>query len=204
MTVGKTASDGLLAVAGGFGLGDPKMKQHSDFSWAKWALPAVLVLSGAAASVGITSHWPNSHAQEPDSKAQAGMHEAAELSNAFRFVASKLRPSVVSVQTKTEVKMEARSGRGRGGSAIPGIPKEFERFFGEDLFEQAPRGPMRQEGQGTGVIIGADGLIVTNNHVIRGAGSHRRHQRPQIAHCESRRRGSEDRYRGASYPSHWP
>ncbi len=145
------------------------MKNSQQSNWIKWILPGVLLLAVSGAAVGISSHWRTSHAQEPDSKAQAGIHEATELSSAFRFVASKLRPSVVSIQTKSEVRVQARSDRGRGAPSIPGLPPEFERFFGDDLFDQLPRGGMRQEGQGTGVIIGADGLIITNNHVIRGA-----------------------------------
>lgn len=145
------------------------MNHSQQTTWKSWILPGVLLLAGGGAVAGISSHWRPSHAQEPDSKAQAGIHEATDLSNAFRFVATKLRPSVVKVQTKTEIRAEPRSGRGRGTPGFPGLPPEFERFFGDDVFDQLPRGGMKQEGQGTGVIIGADGLIITNNHVIRGA-----------------------------------
>lgn len=147
------------------------MKHNLNNLWSKWTIPLVLALAGAGASFGVAATYPDAHPQEPDAKAKAGIEEARDLSSAFKFVASKLRPSVVSIQTKTEVRQQARNDGGRGRPQIPGLPPEFERFFGDDLFDQLPRGggSMRQEGQGTGVIIGEDGVIVTNNHVIRGA-----------------------------------
>src|SRR5262245_20485723 len=43
----------------------------------------------------------------------------------------------------------------------------FRRFFGPNF--GGPRGPQQQRSLGSGVIIDADGLVVTNNHVIDGA-----------------------------------
>src|SRR5690349_13047445 len=108
------------------------MKQINTF-WSKWTIPLILALTGAGASFGIAATYPDTHAQEPDAKAKAGIEDAKDLSSAFKFVASKLRPSVVSIQTKTEIRQQARGDSGRGRPSIPGLPPEFERFFNDDL-----------------------------------------------------------------------
>jgi serine protease Do len=81
----------------------------------------------------------------------------------FSGVVKRVAPSVVKITTSTKAKRVA----GNVGQLPPGMDNPmFRQFFGG-------RGPdiqmPPQAGLGSGVIISADGYIVTNNHVIQGA-----------------------------------
>ncbi len=105
-------------------------------------VPAVLLLLWAAAAP----------AQVPESRQQ--------ISLSFAPLVAETAPAVVNIYTSRVVRTRQRS---------PLFDDPFfRRFFGQRL----PGGPTRRRQQsslGSGVIIGEQGLVVTNHHVIEGA-----------------------------------
>ena len=112
-----------------------------------------------------------------------GLNQANALSEAFRFSADQVIPAVVSIRNETQpqvVKRELRAPRS-GRPNTPNLPKEFgdldpllKRFFeqipdGDSFDYDAPQMPGRRS-SGSGVIIDAAGVVLTNNHVVAGDG----------------------------------
>lgn len=84
---------------------------------------------------------------QQDQRAQ--LPTPADLSRTFIGVAKQIKPTVVNI----DVTEKSRRSTLRALPQIPGFPP----------FEGQPR---RQRGTGSGVIISADGYILTNNHVV--------------------------------------
>ena len=87
----------------------------------------------------------------PAGVAPAPLAAAMDLSAAFRQVAQSMRKSVVAISTKK----------------VQEQPPAMEDFFGRR--RPARRRQSESTGMGSGVIVRADGYILTNNHVVEGS-----------------------------------
>jgi Do/DeqQ family serine protease len=91
----------------------------------------------------------------------AGPVSATEdMQRAFVRVSERVRPAVVNIATSHFLRRQ----RPRTGEDGPGLRDFYERYFG-----QMPSGERERAGVGSGVIIDAQGHILTNLHVIKGA-----------------------------------
>jgi len=124
----------------------------------KASLPALGVLATLALGAGLLLDRPSTATPAP-----VGGDLARQLSSAFRDVAKHIRPSVVGIVAKRGRALDENELQRLHGNVPMPFGDDLRRLFGDGTPMPLP------EGQGTGVIVDADGIIATNNHVVRGA-----------------------------------
>ncbi|MBU6425723.1 MAG: Do family serine endopeptidase [Rhodospirillales bacterium] len=127
-------------------------------------------LLGATALVAV-SVLP-AHAADPSLDATQAVQQNFTPVPDFSGLVKQIMPAVVSVDVKLQVgntsdndsdDSQTQNGLPPGFPQIPGFPPGFPFGFGQ------PQQPQAVEAKGSGFIINANGTIVTNNHVVKGA-----------------------------------
>jgi serine protease Do len=139
------------------------MKRFMQGTRAKWMLVAgIMILIGLPAFLVCESQPKGIEVQVmPAAKRQ--INTLADLNQAFMDIVSEVKPTVVTVSTERVIKV--------GPSPFMSDPF-FQFFFGPNEGQgQGREQKYHQEGLGSGVIVNADGDIMTNNHVVDNADS---------------------------------
>lgn len=132
----------------------------------KIALPTCLT---ATLLLGLLAQTPALTAEPATADPVAA---ANALSQAFRNAAGKASPSVVVVRSETKARNVTSNGGSRNGGENPFRGTPFEDFFRDGMPEgfNVPNGRApSKSGVGSGVIVDAAGIVLTNNHVVEGA-----------------------------------
>ncbi|HVZ06859.1 trypsin-like peptidase domain-containing protein [Rhodopila sp.] len=144
-------------------------KQHRP--WRRAALAAVLLGGTSLGGLALGTAWADSATpvNPPGAPAVTAAHELPD----FTKLVSQVKPAVVSITSKMKATPAALEDNGdddgQSQGRMPQLPFPFNQMIPNGGMPQQPGRAM--EARGSGFIIDANGTIVTNNHVVKGAKS---------------------------------
>ena len=127
----------------------------------RWVAP-IVALVAVAAMVGLLPHFGFTSASKAPIWTERASAQTAQIQAPdWVRLSREAKPAVVNISTKLKAESPAPPQfRGRPDE------NQFDEFF-KRFFDEGPRRPVRAGG--SGVILNANGYIVTNNHVVENA-----------------------------------
>ncbi len=128
----------------------------------RWPLVLAGLIVGASAGTWVTGTLLQGQAPV----AAPAPAIPAELTS-YRDIVKRVLPAVVSIESRGKARRPAR--KRSGPIEDQQLPEEFRRFFEGGPGDDESRGGPTQMGMGSGFVVDAKGVILTNFHVVDGA-----------------------------------